>query len=106
MRWFWKLNWQANAIADEHNATALLGHTEFFGAQDLRLNLVAKLAKAIQDGMLPRIGRENPLGEIRRDQLVAMVQGIKQTGRNTRLTFYTRRDIRAAEPLDLEFRLR
>ena len=62
--------------------------------------------KAIKDGMLPRIGRENPLGEIRRDQLVAMVQGIKQTGRNTRLTFYTRRDIRAAEPLDLEFRLR
>jgi len=62
--------------------------------------------KAVKDGMLPRIGRPNPLGEIRRDQLVAMVQGIKGAGRNVRLTFYASRDTRAADPLALEFRLR
>jgi len=63
-------------------------------------------AKAVKDGMLPRIGKANPLGEIRRDQLVAMVQGIKGAGRNVRLTFYSGRDTRAADALNLEFRLR
>ncbi len=63
-------------------------------------------AKAVRDGMLPRIGRPNPLGEIRRDQLVAMVQGIKGAGRNVRLIFYAGKDTRAADPLSLEFRLR
>lgn len=63
-------------------------------------------SKAIKDGMLPRVGRENELGEIPRQQLIAMVRGIKDVDRIARLQFFAERQTRAADYLVLSFRLR
>lgn len=62
--------------------------------------------KAVQDGLLPRLGRPAPLGEIEPNEVLRLVDEIRQTGRVIRVQFLAKADTRAADPLRLEFRLR
>lgn len=62
--------------------------------------------KAVKDGMIPAVGRSNPLGEVSPDDVLLLVRQIKSTGRVIRVQFLAAQETRAADALKLEFRLR
>jgi len=62
--------------------------------------------KAERSGMIPMIGHENKFGTIDTDRVFAIVDDIRTAARNIRVQAFVQKDIRAADRLDLDFRLR
>lgn len=61
---------------------------------------------AQQAKMIPVVGRADGFGSISSEEVLSLVWRIKETGRNIRLQAVATNDIRAADPLRLEYRLR
>jgi uncharacterized protein (DUF3084 family) len=61
---------------------------------------------AVEKGMVPAVGKPQPLGELPSDQLIEIVQTARQASRPLRLLFVAGQDTRAAQRLKLELRLR
>ncbi|MCB0825547.1 MAG: DUF3084 domain-containing protein [Armatimonadetes bacterium] len=69
--------------------------------------LSANLTKtAVEKGMIPAIGKPNPLGELNRETVLQMVDRVKEANRPIRLQLLAERETRAADELRLTFRLR
>lgn len=62
--------------------------------------------KAVQDGMIPAIGHDMPLGVIEPGALISTIQTIRSSGRTMRLQFASQQDTRAGDRVRLELRLR
>jgi uncharacterized protein (DUF3084 family) len=62
--------------------------------------------RARRDHMIPIEGREDAFGAVSSDELLKIVRQIKSTNRDVGLVAYVQKDTRAADPLDLAFRLR
>lgn len=78
---------------------AIIGHLNEFITTVLR-------PKALRDGMIPAIGQEQPLGEVKRDTVLALVRSIRDSNRRVRVVAVAGRETRAADQLQLDFRLR
>lgn len=61
---------------------------------------------AIKSGMIPAVWSEKPLGDITSDDILTLVKEIKESRRTIRLLAMASQDLRAADPLKVEFRLR
>lgn len=62
--------------------------------------------QASQDHMIPRAHSNAPFGDVSGADVLDLVRSIKQTGRTVKLQAVALEDIRAADPLKLEFRIR
>ncbi len=62
--------------------------------------------KALSDKMLPVVGADAPLGEVNDDQIISLMQQIRDFGRNVRVQAIAAGETRRADRLYLEFRLR
>ncbi len=62
--------------------------------------------RAADDGMIPRAGTEAKFGVVPVLDVLNLVRDVKKVGRTVRVQAFAGDDIRAAEPLRLEFRLR
>lgn len=62
--------------------------------------------KALEDKMIPAIGSDAPLGEVDDNQIVSLMQLIKDYGRSVRVQALAAGETRRADRLRLEFRLR
>lgn len=62
--------------------------------------------RAVHDRMIPRTGALSPFGEFSDADAWTLVQSVKRTGRAVRVQAVADADIRAADPLRLEFRVR
>lgn len=62
--------------------------------------------RALSLGMVPKAGRENTLGEVDPDEVYAIVQSIKAEQRTARLQVLAAKEIKAGDPLEIEFRIR
>lgn len=62
--------------------------------------------RAKDDGMIPRAGTEAKFGVVPVLDVLNLVRDVKKVGRAVRVQAFAGDDIRAAEPLRLEFRLR
>jgi len=63
-------------------------------------------SKAIFDGMLPKSNNPEAFGSLAADKVLELVDDIKQRDRPVKLEAVAKADIRAADPLDVDFRLR
>lgn len=61
--------------------------------------------KAISDQMIPRQGQDSPLGEVTIRQITDVVQAIQAQGRSVKVSAVAKQDTRAADPLQIEFRV-
>lgn len=61
---------------------------------------------AVEKGMIPAVGKPQPLGEIPSDQLIEVVRTAREASRPLRLQFVAAQETRAAQRLKLELRLR
>lgn len=61
---------------------------------------------AVERGMIPAVGKPEPLGEIPSDQLIEVVRTARQASRPLRLQFVAAQETKAAQRLKLELRLR
>ena len=69
--------------------------------------MVEKVSKrALDDGIIPTIGKSNPLGEIDDKQIVRLIKEIKEYNRLIRLQVIASQRTRRADRLKLEFRIR
>ena len=62
--------------------------------------------RAVQDHMIPRSGNPAPFGEIPDAEVLNLVQNVKRAGRSVRVRAVAKDDVRAADPLRLEFVVR
>lgn len=62
--------------------------------------------KAVRDGMIPAIGQEQTLGEIKRETVLALEKEIRDSKRVVRLVALAAKETRAADRLEIEFKLR
>ena len=62
--------------------------------------------KALEDKMIPAFGSDAPLGEVDDQQIVSLMQIIRDYGRSVRVQAVAAGEIRRADRLRLEFRLR
>lgn len=62
--------------------------------------------KALEDGMIPAVGKDSPLGVITRDAILAVTREVANSHRVVRVGAYALDTIRAGDPLRLEFRVR
>lgn len=63
--------------------------------------------RAQQDGLIPRMTKDGPtIGEVSSQQILDLVSQIKAENRTIRLTAFARQETRAADPLELSFRIR
>lgn len=62
--------------------------------------------KALDDKMLPVLGADAPLGEVDDNQIISLMQLIRDTGRLVRVQALAAGETRRADRLQLEFRLR
>ncbi len=62
--------------------------------------------RAKRDKMIPRLGTDEAFGSVPPDRLIDLVSEIRASDRTVRLQAYSPSDIRAADPLRLEFRIR
>ena len=62
--------------------------------------------RAMRDKMIPRLGTAAPFGEVPTSEVLSLVRDVKQRGRSVRVQAVTNRDVHAADPLRLEFRVR
>lgn len=62
--------------------------------------------KAIASGMIAAQGREDLLGRLDTEALLKLIDDVRLAGRRIRVQAYVTKEIRAADTLDLEFRLR
>ncbi len=62
--------------------------------------------KAIRDGMIPAMGQDQPLGEIKRETVLELVRQIHEAHRNVRLVALAAKDTHAADRLEIDFKLR
>lgn len=62
-------------------------------------------ADAVKAGMIPAVGRQEPLGRIDSQALLDLVPKIRATRGDVRLRFLASRETRAADRLELEFRV-
>jgi len=62
--------------------------------------------RAASDGMIPRAQTDAPFGEISTLDVLNVLRDVKKVGRAVRVQAFASEEIRAAEPLRLEFRLR
>ncbi|HVL39955.1 MAG TPA: hypothetical protein VM328_11250, partial [Fimbriimonadaceae bacterium] len=62
--------------------------------------------KAIADKMIPAQGHEQSLGAVSPEMVFNLVADLKRLGRSVRLQALARNDTRAADPLQLDFRVR
>ncbi len=62
--------------------------------------------KVLKDGLIPAIGTEKPLGEISNDVVLKMVQQIRASQVVVRVQLLAATQIRAGDPLKVDFRLR
>lgn len=62
--------------------------------------------KAVRDGMIPAMGQEQTLGEIKRETVLALEREIKDSKRVVRLVALAAKETRAADRLEVEFKLR
>ncbi len=62
--------------------------------------------KAIADGMIPAVGKNQPLGEISPDSVLALVSDIHRANRPIRVQFVALQETRAADRLKLKFVLK
>ena len=62
--------------------------------------------RAKKDRMIPRAGTAALFGELSTFEVFNLVRDVKQRGRSVRVTAVADRDVRAADPLSLEFRVR
>lgn len=62
--------------------------------------------KAVRDGMIPAVGKKEPLGEIAPDALLTLVSEIKGVNRTIRVQFVAVQDTKAADRLKLRFILK
>lgn len=62
--------------------------------------------KVLKDGLIPAIGTDKPLGEISNDVVLKMVQQIKASQVVVRVQLLAAAQIRAGDPLKVDFRLR
>lgn len=61
---------------------------------------------ALKNGMIPALGKPQPLGALPSDQIFEVVRLAREAGRPLRLMFLAAQDTRAADRLRLELRLR
>ncbi|MCE9559291.1 MAG: DUF3084 domain-containing protein [Armatimonadetes bacterium] len=78
-------------------------------------NILKQISDFLQDGvrkaairskMIPARGKEEMLGELSTDRVLALVRQIRGTGRTLRVTAIASRETRAADNLSLDFRFR
>ena len=62
--------------------------------------------KATRDRMIPRVGTLAPFGGLSDADVWALVQSVKRAGREVKVQAVAGSDIRAADPLSLEYRIR
>lgn len=62
--------------------------------------------KVLRDGLIPAQGSPQPLGEISRDMMIRLVQTIRSRMSFVRVQFVAAAEVRAGDPLKLDFRLR
>ncbi|MBL8061261.1 MAG: DUF3084 domain-containing protein [Chthonomonas sp.] len=92
----------------------VIGETRIDGTQDEKrvLEAISRFIievvgpKALEDRMLPIIGADAPLGEVDDNQIVSLMQLIRDTGRAVRVQALAAGETRRADRLMLEFRLR
>ncbi len=92
----------------------IVAETRIDGTQDetkilkaIEAFLVDKLSKkALSDGIIPAIGKPNPLGEIADQQIVQLIKEIKEFNRTVRLQAVAVQGTRRADRIRLEFRVK
>ncbi len=97
-----------------YRAGQVIAETRIDGALDERRILEAIGAfirdrvgpKALEDKMIPAFGSDAPLGEVDDEQIVSLMQLIRDYGRSVRVQAVAAGEIRRADRLRLEFRLR
>ncbi len=97
-----------------YRAGQVIAETRIDGALDERRILEAIGAfirdrvgpKALEDKMIPAFGSDAPLGEVDDQQIVSLMQIIRDYGRSVRVQAVAAGEIRRADRLRLEFRLR
>lgn len=62
--------------------------------------------RAMQDRMIPKAGSAAPFGEVPPGDVLALVRDVKRIGRSVRVQALAESDIRAADPLRLDFRIK
>jgi len=62
--------------------------------------------RALREGLIPAAGRAEPLGQVSNTVVLQLVQEVRATGRTIRVVAVAAEDTRAADPLQLEFRIR
>ena len=101
-----------NPVVYRRNDT--LAETRLDGAQPEDRILAAFTAfyndkvreKAARDRMIPRAGTLTPFGGLSDADAWTLVQNVKRTGRSVKVQAVAGSDIRAADPLSLEYRVR
>jgi predicted nucleic acid-binding Zn-ribbon protein len=63
-------------------------------------------SKAIFDKMIPKLNDSEPLGSLTTSEVLRLMTEIKAQDRTVKLEVIARSDIRAADPLDVDFRVR
>lgn len=97
-----------------YHAGQVIAETKVDGqmSEDQILNAISQFAqdnlapKAVKDGLIPAVGKKEPLGEIASDVLLSLVKDIKAVNRVIRVQFIAVQDTRAADRLKLRFLLK
>ena len=96
---------QANELVAEGQVDGRLSQAEV--AQQVLTIINTKIRDgAVRRGMIPAVGRDMPLGEVKMDQIFAIVNEVRTSEKTVRVQFLAATATRAADPLRLVHRLR